>query len=85
VPYSRGFVDCGNGASSDLEIVRKPKGQSRFAVVALAMPGKLLVPRNNEIDIFRLNGIPMFNEDDEKHPPSSVLELRIAFAAPMLF
>src|SRR5258708_3830831 len=37
---------------------------------------KLLVPENSEIDIFQLDGIPMFNEDDEKHPPSSVLELK---------
>jgi chromate reductase len=36
---------------------------------------KLLVPENSEIEIFQLDGIPMFNEDDEKHPPSSVLEL----------
>ena len=36
---------------------------------------KLLVPENSEIDIFQL-GIPMFNEDDEKRPPSSVLELK---------
>ena len=27
---------------------------------------KLLVPENSEIDIFQLDGIPMFNEDDEK-------------------
>lgn len=37
---------------------------------------KLLVPENSEIDIFQLDGIPMFNEDDEKRPPSSVLELK---------
>src|SRR5260370_440899 len=37
---------------------------------------KLLVPENSEIDIFQLDEIPMFNEDDEKRPPSSVLELK---------
>jgi chromate reductase len=37
---------------------------------------KLLVPENSEIDLFQLDGIPMFNEDDEKYPPSSVLELK---------
>ena len=37
---------------------------------------KLFVPENVEIDIFQLDGIPMFNEDDEKRPPSSVLELK---------
>jgi len=37
---------------------------------------KLLVPENSEIDLFQLDGIPLFNEDDEKHPPLSVLELK---------
>src|SRR5258708_8234844 len=37
---------------------------------------KLLVPENSEIDLFQLDDIPMFNEDDEKRPPSSVLELK---------
>jgi chromate reductase len=37
---------------------------------------KLLVPENSEIDIFQLDEIPMFNQDDEKRPPSSVLELK---------
>jgi chromate reductase, NAD(P)H dehydrogenase (quinone) len=37
---------------------------------------KLLVPENSKIDLFQLDSIPMFNEDDEKHPPSSVLELK---------
>jgi chromate reductase len=37
---------------------------------------KLLVPENSDIDVFQLDGIPMFNEDDEKRPPSSVLELK---------
>jgi chromate reductase, NAD(P)H dehydrogenase (quinone) len=37
---------------------------------------KLLVPENSEIDLFQLDEIPMFNEDDEKRPPSSVVELK---------
>src|SRR5258708_5330187 len=37
---------------------------------------KLLVPENSGIDVFQLDYIPMFNEDDEKRPPSSVLELK---------
>src|SRR6478672_11565669 len=37
---------------------------------------KLLVPENSVIDLFQLDGIPMFNEDDEKRPPSFVLELK---------
>ena len=37
---------------------------------------KLLVPENSEIDLFRLDDIPMFNQDDEKRPPSPVLELK---------
>jgi chromate reductase len=36
----------------------------------------LLVPENSEIDLFQLDGIPMFNEDDERRPPSSVVELK---------
>src|ERR1700738_3537175 len=37
---------------------------------------KLLVPENVEIDIFQLDEIPMFNQDDEKSPPSAVVELK---------
>jgi len=37
---------------------------------------KLLAPENSQIDLFHLDGIPMFNEDDEKRPPASVLELK---------
>jgi len=37
---------------------------------------KLLVPEKSEIDPFQLDHIPMFNEDDEKRPPSSVVELK---------
>ena len=35
-----------------------------------------LVPSDVEIEIFDLNGIPLFNEDDEKNPPEHVLEFR---------
>jgi chromate reductase len=37
---------------------------------------KLLVPENSEVDLFQLDDIPMFNEDDERRPPSSVVELK---------
>jgi chromate reductase len=37
---------------------------------------RLLAPENTEIDIFQLDGIPTFNQDDEKPPPSSVVELK---------
>jgi chromate reductase len=37
---------------------------------------KLLVPQNSEIDLFQLDDIPMFNEDEENSPPSSVLALK---------
>jgi chromate reductase len=37
---------------------------------------KSLAPENSEIDLFPLDGIPLFNEDDEKRPPSSVVELK---------
>jgi chromate reductase len=36
----------------------------------------LLVPENSEIDPFRLDGIPLFNEDDQTRPPSSVPDLK---------
>src|SRR3984957_15152296 len=37
---------------------------------------KLLAPENSEIDLFPLDGVPMCNEDDERRPPSAVLELK---------
>jgi chromate reductase len=48
-----------------------------YALDALALcQAKLLVPENSEIDLFQLDGIPMFNEHDERRPPSSVVELK---------
>ena len=44
---------------------------------------ELLVPENGEIDLFQLDEIPMFNEGDEKRPPSSVVKLKKRIAAPM--
>ncbi len=35
-----------------------------------------MTPAEVEIEIFDLNGIPLFNEDDEKNPPERVLEFR---------
>lgn len=35
-----------------------------------------LVSANAEIDIFDLQGIPLFSEDEEKNPPERVLEFR---------
>ena len=35
-----------------------------------------LVPADVELEIFDLNGIPLFNEDDEKNPPERVVEFR---------
>ena len=35
-----------------------------------------LVPDNAEIDIFELDGIPAFNQDDEKSPPQKVAEMK---------
>jgi chromate reductase len=34
------------------------------------------VPADAEIEIFDLNGIPPFNEDDEKNPPERVVEFK---------
>jgi chromate reductase len=35
-----------------------------------------LVPRDASLDIFELDGIPGFNQDDEKNPPAKILELK---------
>jgi chromate reductase len=46
-----------------------------------------LVPADATIEVFELNGIPVFNEDDEPHPPTQVVELkrRIREADAVLF
>jgi chromate reductase len=35
-----------------------------------------LVPRDASLDIVELDGIPGFNQDDEKNPPARILELK---------
>jgi chromate reductase, NAD(P)H dehydrogenase (quinone) len=35
-----------------------------------------LVPEGTSIEIFELDGIPGFNEDDERNPPAKVVELK---------
>ena len=35
-----------------------------------------LVPQGATIDIFELDGIPAFNQDDEQNPPPKVVELK---------
>jgi len=46
-----------------------------------------LVPEGSEIDIFELDGIPGFNQDDEQDPPEKVVEFkkRIREADAILF
>jgi chromate reductase len=46
-----------------------------------------LVPEGAVLDIFELDGIPVFNEDDERQPPARVVELkkRIREADAVLF
>ena len=46
-----------------------------------------LVPENGEIDIVELDGMPGFNQDEEKSPPAKVVELkqRIREADAVLF
>ena len=46
-----------------------------------------LVPADAGIDVFELDGIPGFSEDDEKNPPAQVVELkqRIRAADAILF
>jgi chromate reductase len=40
-----------------------------------------LVPEGVELKIFGLEGIPLFNQDDEQHPPVRVAELKAAIRA----
>jgi chromate reductase len=35
-----------------------------------------LVPEGASIDIFELDGIPGFNQDDEQNPPVEIVELK---------
>jgi chromate reductase len=35
-----------------------------------------LVPDGATLDIFELDGIPVFNQDDEKNPPAAVVDLK---------
>lgn len=35
-----------------------------------------LVPDDAKLEIFELDGIPIFNQDDEQHPPARVIELK---------
>lgn len=46
-----------------------------------------LVPKDAVLDIFELDGIPVFSEDDERQPPAKVIELkkRIREADAILF
>lgn len=46
-----------------------------------------LVPQGAKLDIFELDGIPGFNQDDEKNPPAKIVELkkRIRAADALLF
>lgn len=48
---------------------------------------KQLAPEGAALDIFELDGIPMFNEDEEKNPPEQIVELkkRIRSANAILF
>jgi chromate reductase len=64
----------------------KEKSFNKFALEA----AKNLVPVNVEIDILKLDGIPLFSEDIESNPNSAVINLRqkikdsdaIVFATP---
>ena len=46
-----------------------------------------LVPEDATLEIFELDGIPGFNQDDEAHPPAKVVELktRVRAAEAILF
>jgi chromate reductase len=40
-----------------------------------------LVPEGVELKIFELDGLPLFNQDDESHPPAKVTEFKAAIRA----
>jgi chromate reductase len=40
-----------------------------------------LAPAEVTIDIFDLQGIPLFNQDEEQHPPAPVTDLKIRIRA----
>lgn len=48
---------------------------------AVLREAKSLVPEDATLDIFELDGIPGFNEDEEKNPPHKVVELKAAIRA----
>jgi chromate reductase len=60
--------------------------QSSYNRAALRT-AKSLVPDNAVLDIFDLDGIPGFNQDDEQNPPERVVELkkRVLAADAILF
>lgn len=60
--------------------------QSSYNRAALRA-AKSLVPGNAALDIFELDGIPGFNQDDEQNPPEKVVELkkRVLAADAILF
>ena len=39
-----------------------------------------LAPEGAAVEIFELDGIPGFNQDDEQNPPAKVVELKRRFA-----
>jgi chromate reductase, NAD(P)H dehydrogenase (quinone) len=49
------------------------KGSYNLSVVRAAQK---LVPHDAELEIFTLNGIPPFSEDDEQNPPPRVVEFK---------
>lgn len=50
----------------------RKQSYNRSALVAATK----LVPGNAEIEIFELDGIPAFNQDDDQNPPAKVVEFK---------
>jgi chromate reductase, NAD(P)H dehydrogenase (quinone) len=48
---------------------------------AVLRAAQQLVPDGVEMHIFELDGLPLFNQDDEQHPPVRVTELKAAIRA----
>ncbi|MGN6734545.1 MAG: NADPH-dependent FMN reductase, partial [Candidatus Binatia bacterium] len=41
-----------------------------------ALRAATLVPQDASLEVFELDGIPGFNQDEEKNPPARVVELK---------
>src|SRR3984893_16286889 len=64
----------GNHADEAITALARKEIELRAATMGMHIPADRQPADANRL--FQLNEIPMFNEDDEKHPPASVVELK---------